>query len=110
MAEKVADYEGLHVSFNYTIFNPPIECICRWRQRPLLGVTKTCLNLTEADKRFILERFYDVNWTNIIARYPRYQALLDQRGGTDEESIQVALSAFTEQDFRDLQIWFNWLV
>lgn len=109
MAEKVADYEGLHVSFNYT--PSLIRQLNAFADgaKDLYWVLseKPASTLTVADKRFILERFYDVNWTNIIARYPRYQALLDQRGGTDEESIQVALSAFTEQDFRDLQIWFN---
>ncbi|NPV57775.1 MAG: glycoside hydrolase, partial [Anaerolineae bacterium] len=45
--------------------------------------------------------------TNIVARFPRYQELLQKRGGTDEAAITTALANFTEQDFRDLQVWFN---
>ncbi len=37
----------------------------------------------------------------------RYQALLDKRGGSSEEAIQAALTNFTDQDFLDLQVWFN---
>lgn len=63
--------------------------------------------LTTDEKQFILERFFDANWNNIIALYPRYQALLDKRGGSSEEAIQAALTNFTDQDFLDLQVWFN---
>jgi alpha-amylase/alpha-mannosidase (GH57 family) len=109
MAEKVADFEGLHVTFNYTpsLIRQLNDFANGAKDRYWVLSEKPASTLTEAEKRFILERFYDVNWTNIIARYPRYQALLDKRGGTDEESLQAALNAFTEQDFRDLQIWFN---
>ena len=109
MAEKVAEYEDLRVTFNYTpslirqlndISNGAKDLYWVLSEIPASA-------LTESDKRFILERFFDVNWTNIIARYPRYQSLLDKRAGTDEESLQAALTSFSEQDFRDLQVWFN---
>ena len=63
--------------------------------------------LDEEQKTFILERFFDANWDHIIAVHPRYQELLDLRGGTDATAISNAIETFTEQDFRDLQIWFN---
>lgn len=63
--------------------------------------------LTVEQKTFILERFFDANWDHIIAVHPRYKELLDLRGGTDEKAISAALESFSEQDFRDLQIWFN---
>ena len=68
---------------------------------------KPAAELTDADKTFILTRFFDANYTNIIGRFPRYKELLDLRGGTDAAAIAAALGKFTEQDFRDLQIWFN---
>lgn len=64
-------------------------------------------DLTIEEKTFILTRFFDANWDHIIARFPRYQELLDKRGGGDEESIQKALIIFDDQDYLDLQIWFN---
>ncbi len=64
-------------------------------------------DLTTDEKVFILTRFFDANWDHIIARFPRYQELLDKRGTGDEESINQALAAFGDQDYLDLQIWFN---
>lgn len=63
--------------------------------------------LTLEQKDFILRRFFDANWDNVIRRFPGYEDLLDKRGGTTDEAINAALNSFTAQDFRDLQIWFN---
>ncbi len=63
--------------------------------------------LTTEEEIFILTRFFDANWDHIIARFPRYQELLDKRGTGDEESINQALATFEEKDYLDLQIWFN---
>ena len=57
--------------------------------------------LTDAQKQFILDRFFDTN-RKIIARFPRYQELLDKRDGSD-----TALTDFTAGDYRDLQLLFN---
>ncbi len=63
--------------------------------------------LTDTEKEFILTRFFDANWDNIIARFPRYQELLKKRGGTSEQELNIAFETFSDDDFRDLQIWFN---
>ena len=63
--------------------------------------------LSVEQKTFILGRFFDVNWDHIIAVHPRYQELLNLRGGTDEAAISSAVENFSEQDLRDLQVWFN---
>jgi alpha-amylase/alpha-mannosidase (GH57 family) len=57
--------------------------------------------LDSEQKQFLLERFFDTN-RRVIARFPRYQELLDKRD---------AGQAYTTQDFLDLQILFNlaWL-
>lgn len=57
--------------------------------------------LTDQQKQFILDRFFDTN-REIIGRFPRYQDLLQKRDNSED-----ALAAFTEQDFRDLQVLFN---
>ncbi len=53
--------------------------------------------LTENQKQFLLDRFFDTN-RKIIARFPRYQELLVKRDAGDE---------FATQDFLDLQVLFN---
>jgi len=110
MAETAAKYENVHITFNIT---PSL--IRQLDDFALNGVKDLYWvyaevpadQLDDVQKRFILERFFDVNWDNIIAIYPRYQELLDKRGGTDVAAIDKALKSFSEQDFRDLQIWFN---
>lgn len=110
MASTVAQYPNVHVTFNLTpVLIRQLDDFSKNGAKDLYWVMaeKPANTLTEDDKRFILTRFYDVNWTNIIARFPRYQELLDKRGGTDDAAINRALTSFSEQDFRDLQIWFN---
>ena len=53
--------------------------------------------LTAEQQQYLLDRFFDIN-RGIIARFPRYQELLEKRDGGE---------AYTTADYRDLQIWFN---
>jgi len=109
MAEKVAAHEDIRVTFNLTpsLIRQLNDLAAGAKDIYWVLAEKPVVDLTDAEKRFILERFFDVNWNNIIARYPRYQALLEKRGGTDGDSIQSAMDSFTDQDFFDLQVWFN---
>lgn len=110
MASIVQQYPEVHVTYNLTpVLIRQLDDFALNGAKDIYWVLaeKPAAELTEADKRFILERFFDANWTNIVGRFPRYQALLDQRGGTKPEDIEAALQSFEEQDFRDLQIWFN---
>ena len=110
MAELVAQHPGMKATFNLTpslmrqlddyVNNNAKDLYWTMAEVP-------AAELTLEQKNFILTRFFDANWDHIIAVHPRYQELLDLRGGTDEDAIAAAIETFTEQDFRDLQIWFN---
>lgn len=54
--------------------------------------------LTEEDKKFILDRFFSIHRDQVIAFFPRYYELFWKK--EDKKS-------FTTQDFLDLQTWFN---
>jgi alpha-amylase/alpha-mannosidase (GH57 family) len=54
-------------------------------------------NLTDQDKTFIANRFFDIN-SKIIARFPRYQAIANDRTNSASWDIQT---------WRDLQVLFN---
>jgi alpha-amylase/alpha-mannosidase (GH57 family) len=56
--------------------------------------------LSDDQKQFILDRFFDTN-QRIIDRFPRYAELLAKRHEGD------ALNTYTAEDFRDLQVLFN---
>jgi len=109
MAQKVAEYEDVHVTFNLTpsLIRQLNDIANGARDIYWVLGEKPVSELTGEEKRFILERFFDANWDNIIAQYPRFQELLDKRGGTDEASLDAAMDSFTDQDFLDLQVWFN---
>jgi len=110
MAAILRDYPDVHVTFNLTpVLIRQLDDYASNGTRDLYWqlAEKPASDLTEDDKRFILQRFFDANWDHIIAVYPRYQELLDLRAGSDPAAIDAALAVFTEQDYRDLQVWFN---
>ncbi|MBZ0309491.1 MAG: glycoside hydrolase, partial [Anaerolineae bacterium] len=59
--------------------------------------------LSDSDKQFIAERFFDTN-QHIVARFPRYQELANQRA---EMGVEGVVAAWSADDFRDLQLLFN---
>jgi alpha-amylase/alpha-mannosidase (GH57 family) len=110
MASMVAEYPDVHITFNLTpVLLRQLDDFVSNAAKDQYWVLseKKASDLLPEEKQFILERFFDANWDNMIAFYPRYQALLDKRGSSDPADIQAALETFTEQDYRDLQIWFN---
>lgn len=110
MAAIVKNYPNVHLTYNITpVLMKQLDDFVNNGAKDYYWVLSEipANELTVEEKTFILTRFFDANWTNIIGRFPRYQELLDLRGGTDAATIENAVSSFTEQDFRDLQIWFN---
>jgi len=114
MASILLHYPEVHATFNLVpslIFQLD-DLISGATDRYLDVSERPADQLTHEDKEYILRRFFDANWNNLIGVHPRYDALLDKRGRTvTDASIAAALERFTEQDFRDLQMWFNlaWL-
>ncbi len=109
MAATVARYPSVHVTFNLTpvLIRQLDDFVNGAKDRYWVLSEKPAASLTLEEKEFILRRFFDANWDKVIRRFPGYRALLDKRGGTDDDAIARALNTFTEQDYRDLQIWFN---
>jgi alpha-amylase/alpha-mannosidase (GH57 family) len=110
MAAILEDYPNVHVTFNLTpVLIRQLDDLAAGAKDYYWVLSEIPADkLTNEQKRFILTRFFDANWDHMIARYPRYQELLDLRGSdASSEAIEAALSVFTEQDFRDLQVWWN---
>ena len=103
MAAILRDYPDVKATFNLT------PSLLRQLEAISAGATDLAWEhtlvpaeeLTDAQKQFILDRFFDTN-RRIVARFPRYQELLDLRDNSDEP-----LSAYSADDFRDLQVLFN---
>ncbi len=110
MAATVAKYPGVHVTINLTpVLIRQLDDLSSGAKDAYRVVTEVSADqLTQDQERFLLERFFDANWDHVIARYPRYQALLDLRGpSADPDAIDSAMQRFTVQDYRDLQVWWN---
>jgi alpha-amylase/alpha-mannosidase (GH57 family) len=110
MAAMLKQYPGVKVTINLTpVLIRQLNDYVVNGAKDLYWVIaeKPAANLTSEEKDFLLRRFFDANWDHIIRVHPGYQALLDQRGGTDDTSIAKAAESFSEQDLRDLQVWFN---
>lgn len=73
-----------------------------------LLVMKPARSLTEREKKFLLQHYFDIHWDRIIALYPRYRQLLNKQGRNREPAaLKNVVDKFSTQDYLDLQVWFN---
>jgi len=64
--------------------------------------------LSPEEKKFILANFFMCNWETMVKPYPGYWALLKKRGlKVPEYRLDELIRNFSDQEFRDLQVWFN---
>ncbi len=105
MVAILEDYPAIHATFNLTpSLIRQLDDIAAGAKDLYWAMAEIPADELAADeKRFILERFFDIN-PRIIARFPRYQALADSRTAL---GINGALESWSAGDFRDLQVLFN---
>ena len=64
--------------------------------------------LSRQEKIDILKYFFQLNLDRLVDPFPRYRELLEKRGRTfDEKNPDRVLRRFSDQDFLDLQVWYN---
>jgi len=69
---------------------------------------KKAADLTIEDKLFMLRNFFQANGELMIKPFQRYWELFTRRGSSNSASeIEAVLRYFTEQDYLDLQVFFN---
>ena len=110
MATAIEPYPNVKVTFNLTpVLIQQLDAISAGAKDAYWVLAeKPAADLSEEDKRFLLTRFFDANWNKVIPRFPRYEELLNKRGrDAQPETIAAALTTFTEQDYRDLQVLWN---
>lgn len=101
MAALVAEHPNLHLTINLT---PSLL----WQiedylehgatDRTLELTLKPAETLTPSEREFVLSNFFDAHWHNQIFPYPPYNELFIKRRERRR---------FSDQDLRDLQMWFN---
>jgi alpha-amylase/alpha-mannosidase (GH57 family) len=65
---------------------------------------KNASELTEQERYHLLRNFFCINRRHCVARYPRYEQLLQKRG---EDDNRIDPFDFSVQELRDLQVLFN---
>jgi alpha-amylase/alpha-mannosidase (GH57 family) len=101
MAAMVADYPNVHLTINLVP-----SMVVQLEDYIENGATdlwmELCLtptkHLSDADRHFMISRFFDANWRHEIEIYPRYAELLRMR---------QQHRPFSDADIDDLKAWFN---
>jgi alpha-amylase/alpha-mannosidase (GH57 family) len=111
MAALLEDYPTVKANFNLvpSLLAQLDDYAEGKAQDKFLDMTlKKAAELSFEDHQFILQNFFMAHWEHMIDPYVRYRELLDKRGRTiSQESLSRAQKYFKEQDWRDLQVWFN---
>jgi alpha-amylase/alpha-mannosidase (GH57 family) len=114
MAAILRDYPDIHFTINLTpVLLTQLSDIIEGydtggaTDRYLRMTLKDAADLTLDDKVFLLTHFFNAHWDNMIYVWPRYGELKDMKGGDTRSELEAAAATFSEQDWRDLQAWFN---
>ena len=112
MAQILEDFPHIHQTFN--LVPSLLEQIREYTQNNGLEdkffviSRKKSSQLKEEEKAFIILNFFMANWETMVKPYPRYYDLLIKRGElVAPAQISQIIKHFKEQDFLDLQVWFN---
>ncbi|MFH1591149.1 MAG: hypothetical protein ABIC95_04445 [archaeon] len=115
MVAKAEDY-SIPLTFNLApSLMLQIEALIDGAEDRHLHVTKKpAEDLTEDDKRFMLESFFSLEWDTVVIPNKGYLSLLEKRGFDDQhfqtfspKHIDQGLATYSVQDYRDLQIWYT---
>ncbi|MCX8026659.1 MAG: glycoside hydrolase family 57 protein [Thermodesulfovibrionales bacterium] len=105
------DFPEIHQTFNIvpSLFDQLIDYIERGaKDKHLILTLKSPSELTEDERMFVVENFFLANWDTMVKPYTRYNELLIKRGVRfSRQDIKRIHKYFTDDDIRDLQVWFN---
>ncbi len=111
MLKILEDFPDVHVTFNLvpSLLDQLRDYTENGAEDHFLQISrKAAAQLSPDDKVFLLKNFFSLNFDNMIQPYPRYKELFEKRGYVVEpEQLRQKAEHFTEQDFRDLQVWYN---
>lgn len=111
MLEMAGRYPDLRMSFNFTpVLVRQLRELSEGTVRDAWEelARKPAAELDPTERERVLEHFFKIHWGNLIEPFPRYRELLEMRGRDfNPQSLRDAVRLMTDQDFRDLQTWFN---
>jgi alpha-amylase/alpha-mannosidase (GH57 family) len=100
MAKILEEYPEIHVTINLTpsLLEMIVDLNNGVMDKPMRLSLKPVKDMTEEEKKYLIDRFFDANWDNVIRVFPRYSELLDKK---------LRGEIFSDQDLIDLKAWFN---
>ncbi len=112
MAALVDKFDGVRATFNLvpSLVEQLNDYVHNSASDIYLDMTmKKASSLTEADKLFILNNFFKVNFKRFIEPNARYSALLIKKGikPLSGSALKNVMKSFSDSDFLDLQVLFN---
>lgn len=112
MVRILEDFPKIKQTFNFapSLIIQILDYVENKAKDKILKLTqKKPQDLTEDDKFEILKNFFLANFERMIKPYPRYLELFNKRGGFsyNPENFDEVSSNFTDQDWLDLQVWYN---
>ncbi len=111
MISLLEDYPAIRQTFNLVpSLLRQLNDYCRGEARDVFleYTRKPAEELSPEEQKFILANFFMCNWETMVKPYPAYWALLKKRGlKVPEYRLDELARHFTDQEFRDLQVWFN---
>ena len=83
-------------------------CQSSVKERTLDLSRKPADSLSGKEKRSLIQNFFHCHHDRMIAPFPRYEELYNMRGwAQSSKEIERAIRYFSNEDIRDLQVWFN---
>lgn len=73
------------------------------RDRHLILTETEVTDLSQEDKTFILDHFFDANYDNMISQHEPYRKLYEKRQNLDTFSIDK----FSNEEYSDILAWYN---
>ncbi len=114
MVKLLDEFPHVHQTFNLvpSLIAQIQDYVAGTAQDPFLQVAaKSAKDLTQEERRFALQYFFQAHPVNVIGRYPRYRELWEKFRSAGD-SPERAEKYFQAQDFTDLQVlsqvgWFD---
>lgn len=110
MVETLAEYPSLHHTFN--LVPSLVEQLEQYAAGDFVDVywehtMKAATDLDLSERRFVVERMCELSEHPRARSHPRYLELAHKRDAHASQGWDACARAFTVDEIRDLQIWFN---
>jgi alpha-amylase/alpha-mannosidase (GH57 family) len=106
MVKLAEEFPNVHQNFNLvpSLIAQIQDYVSGEAHDPFLDlVSKPAIDLTSAERRFVLQYLFQANPVNMIGRYPRYRDLWERYRATTDRP-EGPESYFVTRDYADLQV------